>query len=414
MANVRPFKAVRPVRDKVHLVASRSYVSYPPAQLKAKLDENPFTFIHIINPDHGLPHPAPNGSVELFRRIGHRFNEFYDEGIFMRETKPSMYLYKQERLNSTSLGIIAAIAVEDYDSGCIKIHEQTLERREKLFAQYLDTTSFNAEPVLLCHNNDDELERLTRLIMVEQPEYDYSTTDRVRHQLWPVSDTEILAQLEKVYDGMDSLYIADGHHRSASSSLLAKTRNEGKVKDPNQAHNYFMAYLIPSSSLNIHGFHRMLKDLNGLSKDELLVQLALLGDLHQQDLPGENQRKGMFDFYIDGTWYRLDAASNIEPHTPDTQWLTEALLSPIWNISDLRTDERIRFRPGSSSAHDLALEVDQGGFSCAIYMHPVSFSELKHVSDVGGTMPPKSTWIEPKLRSGLTIFTFDEEERINE
>ncbi|MDG1158078.1 MAG: DUF1015 domain-containing protein [Flavobacteriales bacterium] len=414
MATVRPFKAVRPVKDKVHLVASRSYVSYPPAQLKAKLDENPFTFIHIINPDHDLPNPAAKASIELFRRIGHRFNEFCDEGIFMRDSKPSMYLYKQERSNSSSLGFIAAIAVDDYDNGTIKIHEQTIERREKLFAQYLDTTSFNAEPVLLCHQNDDELDRLSRLIMVDLPEYDYSTTDRVRHQLWPVNDPEILSKIEGIYDEMDALYIADGHHRSASSSLMARNRNEGKKVDPQQAHNYFMAYLIPASSLNIHGFHRMMKDTNGLNKESLLAKLAAHGDLHQIDQAGEQQRKGMFDFYIDGFWYRLDAASNIAPHMPDTQWLTEALLGPIWNIQDLRTDERIRFRPGSSSAYDLSLEVDRGAFACAIYMHPVSFSELKHVSDVGGTMPPKSTWIEPKLRSGLTIFTFDEEERITE
>lgn len=414
MAIVKPFKAVRPVKDKVHLVASRSYVSYNDEQLHAKLSENPFTFIHIINPDHDRPNPAPRASTELFRRIAHRFNEFLDEGTFVREQKPCLYLYKQDRGNAVSIGIIGVVANKDYRDGKIKKHEQTIERREALFAQYLNTVSFNAEPVLLCHENNDHIDDLYRQAMAGMPEYDFTTTDRSRHTLWAISDEQLIQDFGFAYEQLESLYIADGHHRSASSARLSEFRYPDGNVASNEACEFFMAYIIPASSLSIHSFHRVIKDLNGLSKDEFLAKLVPLGNLEKINHPMLEKHKGMIDIYLEGEWYRLDASSKVKPFEPDSSWLTNNILNPLLDIKDLRTDKRIRFRPGSVSVLDLASQVDSGDFACAMALHPVAFAELKHISDHGGTMPPKSTWIQPKLRSGLTVFTFLEDEKVSE
>ncbi|MGB1033214.1 MAG: DUF1015 family protein, partial [Flavobacteriales bacterium] len=240
----------------------------------------------------------------------------------------------------------------------------------------------------------------------------FTTTDRARHTLWTISDPELIKCFEDEYDQIDSLYIADGHHRSASSARLADLRGSGSKKE--KAFEHFMAYIIPSSSLTIKGFHRMLKDLNGQSSEEFIEALKKVCELQSIYLPGSDLHKGMMDLYIDSKWYRLDASSLIEPYEPDSSWLTQNVLSPLLNIKDLRTDNRIKFFPGSNSIESIMKAVDSGEFAAGIYMHPVAFSELKHISDNGGTMPPKSTWIEPKLRSGLTIFTFLEEENLAE
>ncbi|NQX91113.1 MAG: DUF1015 domain-containing protein [Flavobacteriales bacterium] len=414
MADIRPFKAVRPVKDKVHLVASRSYVSYPEEKLKNKLDENPFTFIHIINPDHGRQHPSPKASIELFRKIGHRFNEFLDEGVYIREVQPAMYLYKQDRGGVSSIGIVAAVSNQNYRDGEIKKHEQTIERREELFAKYLNTVNFNAEPVLLCHENNEELEIITRQVMGQDPEYDFTTTDRVRHTLWVISDPKTINSLETCYQQMDALYIADGHHRCASSAKLSEMRGADAEGKKDHAVEHFMAYIIPSSSLNIHGFHRVIKDLNGLSSQEFIEQIKSICEVEQIVMPELNRHKGMMDMYLDGKWWRIDASSLIEPYEPDSSWLTNNILAPLLDIKDLRTDKRIKFRPGSQHIEQLVKAVDNGDHQCLILMHPVAFSELKYISDAGGIMPPKSTWIEPKLRSGLTIFTFLEQEKLTE
>ena len=248
--------------------------------------------------------------------------------------------------------------------------------------------------------------------MGSSPEYDFTTTDRARHTLWAISDPSMIKLFEEEYNQIDSLYIADGHHRSASSARLADLRGSGKNKE--KAFEHFMAYIIPSSSLTIKGFHRMLTDLNGQSSIQFIEALKKVCEVQSIYLPGSNLRKGMMDLYIDSKWYRLDASSQIEPYEPDSSWLTDHVLSPILDIKDLRTDKRIKFLPGSNSVESIMKTVDSGEFAAGIYMHPVAFSELKHISDNGGTMPPKSTWIEPKLRSGLTIFTFLEEENLAE
>lgn len=408
MVKIQPFKAIRPARDKACLVASRSYISYNSLQLNAKLAGNPYTFIHIINPDYKSPNPAKGGTREIFEKIRTKFWEFKSEGILKRDASASFYLYKQIRPDGESVGLVAAAHVDDYLNGKIKVHEQTISRREDLFADYLDVTNFHAEPVLLCHDDHPDLEQLYAQIMRDRPEYDFSTTDRNQHQMWLISEQEMIKNLVSQFEAISSLYIADGHHRSASSAKLAKQRGEYAAND---LHNWYMVYLIPASSLSIHGYHRLVKDLGGLTPEEFCAAITMNHKLKPIDRPDTHLGPGIINMYVDHQWYRISVLKDLDEETIEAQWLTDHILKPILNIGDLRNDPRIRFRDGKRPKEMLAKEVDEKNAACAFVLHPITFNKLKGIADAGATMPPKSTYIEPKLRSGLTIYTFDPSEQ---
>jgi uncharacterized protein (DUF1015 family) len=407
MAQIRPFKAIRPTRDKACLVASRSYVTYNSVQLNDKLAGNPYTFIHILNPDHGKVEQAKGGTRELFGRIKDSFWDFVNDGILKRDEQPAFYLYKQIRPDGESIGLIATAHVDDYKNGKIRVHEQTISRRENLFADYLDVTNFHAEPVLLCHDNNQELEAAYQRIMSQRPECDFSTTDKCQHQLWIIDENSLVENLIQQFKSIPALYIADGHHRSASSAQLASQRSK---LSKNDLHNWYMVYLIPASSLAIHGYHRLVKDLGGLSPEEFCSEIQKNNSLIPIDQPDSHLGRGIINMYLDHQWYRISVLKELDDSTIGAQWLTDHILKPILKIGDLRSDPRIRFRDGKRPKTILADEVDQKHAACAFALHPVTFNELKGIADAGATMPPKSTYIEPKLRSGLTIYTFEPEE----
>jgi uncharacterized protein (DUF1015 family) len=413
MAKIFPFRAIRAPRDKVGLVASRSYINYSKSDLISRLKGNPYTFLHVLNPDNSVGNNAPRSRNARFLNIKDKLHAFIDDGHLFKEEDPAIYIYRQEAADFAFFGLICGISIDDYLSGNIKIHENTLTRKERLFKQYLDCTRFNAEPVLLTHKPIRSVNSLINKYSKRFPDYDFRTTDTVRHQLWVIrAKTDILA-IQKAYDGLDSLYLADGHHRSASSALLAKSDRRKKV--PGIGSEMFMVLNVPEDQLRILAFDRLVKDLNGLTKEDFLERLEEHFKIKQvKKKKGFRPKKvHRFGIYIEGKWYRIilrkkfrDFKSPVE--SLDVQILTKFILEPLLGIVDQKNDRRISFSGGYEDVSQIENLVNKKKFKIGISLFPVSTEQLKDIADASQVMPPKSTWIEPKLRSGLTIMDLDD------
>lgn len=407
MAKVIPFKAVRPTRDKVSLVASRSYQTYTQAEREARLDYNPFSFLHILNP--GYKYDKEISGSERFTLVRNRYLEFKEDKIFIQDKEASYYIYKiVNREGQVFNGIIAATSAEDYENNIIKKHEDTIEYRESIFKNYLKTVGFNAEPVLLTYPDNPELAKLISNAQQQRAEFEFTTTYRDTHYLWVVNQPETIDQIQKAFESISTIYIADGHHRSASSSLLSK---EMKIEN-NERYNFFMSYLIPESDLRIYEFNRLVKGLNGLSKEEFLMQLDSLYRIENRGKAlYQPTKKHHFSMYLDGEFYSLflrksNYIFNNALDALDTQILFKTILEPILGISDLRNDNRIDYYYDKNGLLTIKRKIDDDEFTVGFGLVPISIEEMKAIADQGLTMPPKSTFIVPKLRSGITIYEF--------
>lgn len=408
MAVIKPFKGIRPGRDKAHLVVSRSVNTYKKNILQAKLEENPYTFLHIILPEYGGKSTTKPNSIERFKLVKKKYDEFKSKKVLIKDSKESLYIYLQVKKGNRYLGIIGAASIEDYMNGVIKIHEQTLTKRVEVFTNYLDVCGFNAEPVLLTYKDDKIINGVLKKYTDTRAEYEFTTADEITHYLWPVMDKNDLAKIFNSFSKMDSIYIADGHHRFSSSALLAKKINRnGKIK--RGAHNYCLSYFIAESNLRIFDFNRLVKDLNGLTVEAFLKKISANFRISKASKKIISPRKKHeFVFYAEQHWYSLslkkgiikkkDALSNL-----DAQILTQLILDPVLGIKDLRTDNRISFLGGHEGMIGLKNSVDDGKSKAAFALFPVKVDELKTIADDKQIMPPKSTYIEPKLRSGLVI-----------
>ena len=412
MAKIIPFKAVRPTRDKVSLVASRSYQTYTQEERDARLEYNPFSFLHIVNPGYKY-HKEIHGP-ERYQLVRNRYLEFKEEKIFIQDKEPAYYVYKiVNREKQEFNGIVAAVSVEDYDNNIIKKHEDTLEYRERIFTDYLKTVGFNAEPVLLTYPDDPELKALILEAQNERPEFEFTTTYRDTHYLWIVNDPLEVETIKAAFTKVDDIYIADGHHRSSSSCLLAREmKDECKNKDRQEHYNYFMSYLIPESELRIYEFNRLVKGLNGLNKELFLIELdALYRIENRRNEHYQPSKKHHFSMYLDGEYYSLYLRKDLYKINNaleglDTQILYKTILEPILGISDLRNDTRITYSYRKNGFVNVKSRIDSGEFTVGFGLLPTNIEELKAVANEGRTMPPKSTFIVPKLRSGVTIYEF--------
>ena len=412
MALIIPFKAVRPTRDKVNLLAARPYDSYTAMQVEARLRDNPFSFLHIVNP--GYKFQLEISGQERYGMVRNRYEEFKEDGVFIQDEKPSFYIYKiVNRDGLKFVGIVGAASVEDYAAGIIKKHEDTLEYRELMLKDYLKTVGFNAEAVLLTYPDNVDLEVIINYVMQSRPEYEFTTTYRDTHYLWNVDDKILLKKIEKIFASMPSLYIADGHHRSASSYLLSQElKKENPEHTGQEAYNFFMSYLIPESNLKIYEFNRLVKDLNGMSKEQFLIHLDKIFRIENRGLdyykPAE---KNTFSMYLDGEFYSLSLRKKKYQITNaldslDAQVLYSTILKPLLGIEDLRNDQRIEYSHGKKDLAYVQTAVDAGAFAVGFGLLPVTTEELKKIADEGLKMPPKTTYIEPKLRSGVTVYEF--------
>lgn len=412
MAIVKPFKAVRATRDKVAMVSSKPYEIYTPEMRNAKLAFNPFTFLHVINP--GYKYQKQNIFGELrFKLVHNRYLEFKEDKIFTQDKIPAFYIYQKNTTTKSFCGIIAATSVADYHNKVIKKHEGTLKKRELLFENYLKNTGFNAEPVLLTYPDNEEIDSIIKKYKVQRPEYEFSTTDKDTHVLWVVNNAIDIEKITTAFKEIDTLYIADGHHRSTSSCLLAERLAKENPKHTGaEDYNFFMSYLLPESELSIFEFNRFITDLNGLTPNEFLIELDTFFRIEnrRQELY-KPKEKHHFSMYLNGNFYALYLRKSLYNFTDalsklDAQILYETVLKPILGIDDIRNDSKIVYSQNKTDSLELKSKVDSGDFKVSFGMLPTTIKELKEIVDGDLLMPPKTTYIEPKLRSALTIYEF--------
>lgn len=422
MSKIIPFKAVRPTPDKVALVTCRNYDDYSPAELASWLNFNPYSFLHVINPAY--VHAQKITLEKRYKGVAHKYQDFKNEGVFIKEEKPVFFLYQIQTKIQSFTGIVAGTSIEDYKNNVIKKHEDTLQYRVELFKDYLHQTEFNTEPVLITYPDNAAIDSWIAEKKKEQPIYHYATTNKEIHTLWKIASDKEIAWLQQQFEKIPELYIADGHHRSASAELLYdQDKHLG-----NENLNYFMSFLIAESNVKIYEYNRIIRDLNGFTKDDFLQKLSehFIIKTKEQEL-WKPQSKFEFGMYLDGNFYALfykqasSASGQAKQKTRaigeqsvaknpsilenlDAQILYDKVLLPLLAIEDLRNDERIEYIPGKQSISTIKELVDEGEFAVGFMLYPSDISEIKALADNNLIMPPKSTYIEPKFRSGLMVY----------
>ncbi len=404
MAKINPFKAVRPAPDKVALVTCRTYDDYSSAELAAWLSFNPYSFLHVIHPAYA--HAQKITLEKRFKGVAHKYQDFKDEDILIAENSTAFYIYEIETKGQLFTGIIAGASIADYQNGYIKKHEDTLQYRVELFKDYLHQTHFNTEPVLITYPDSIEINTFLSLQKQQQPIYSFATPNKEKHTLWKLDTQTEMDWLVEHFDKIPNLYIADGHHRSASAELLyEQDKHLG-----NENLNYFMSFLIAESTVKIYEYNRLVRDLNGLTKDDFIKKLAehFIIKTKDQEL-WKPQNKFEFGMYLDGSFYALfykheqhDESSLL--NSLDAQILYATVLHPLLGIEDLRNDERIDYIPGKQSIAIIKELVDEGEFQVGFMLYPSDINEIKALADNNLIMPPKSTYIEPKFRNGLVVY----------
>lgn len=411
MAKIQAFHAYRPPSELAPSVITRTADSYSSEERRRILHNDPYSFLHVIHPEAGkeVKETLPN-TKERFEKVRQQFEAFYRSGVFVREGEAALYLYELTGPEGTYCGLIGGASVEDLKKDRIKKHEQTLEKREKLLKEYLKVCDINADPVLLCHPRHAPLDELIEHIRIEEPEYDLRTEDDgKRHRLWPILQKDWIRRIQECFSSMSTLYIADGHHRSASSLRLAEELEKEGAEADEDGYAAFMAYFIPEDQLNIHGYHRCVTDLNGYSTEDLLKELEADFQVIPSSGPVDADTLHEFGLYLDGNWYLLypypDRFDHRDPiGSLDASILYERILSPLLDVQDPRSSERVYFHGAPKGLDPMIRDLEAGKFRVAFTLAPVPLEQLKEVADRGRVMPPKTTWIEPKLRSALLIY----------
>ena len=419
---VKPFAAVRPTASVADQVAALPYDVYDRAEAVAAVDSEPLSFLNIDRPETQFPADADIYAPEVYAKARELFDAHRADGTFVTEPAPCFYLYELTMGGRSQTGVVACCAIDDYLENVIKKHENTLEKKELDRIRHIDALDAQTGPIFLTYRDSDAIDILVAAVKKTAPLYDFAGEDGVTHRVWRMAAASEETACSQAYAGLVAAfakvpcaYIADGHHRAASAVKVGLARREANPGyDGTEEFNYFMSVLFPASQLSILAYNRVVRDLNGLTKDEFLNALA--GEngpfeiIHKQESQLEPIDKGAVGMYLDREWYGLGVKPEFESSDPveglDVSIIQEKVLAPILGISDPRTDGRIEFVGGIRGLRELERKVNRidargDGPAVAFAMFPTSIDELLNVADAGRLMPPKSTWFEPKLRSGL-------------
>ena len=414
MAILKPFRGYRPPKEIVKELASRPYDVLNAREARQEAGDNPYSFLRVVKPEVELQETINLYSQEVYDKALSNFKKFIEKGYLVRDDKPCYYVYAQTWGEKTQYGIVGCAAVEDYLQDVIKKHELTRPDKEEDRMKHVRITNANAEPVFFTYPGQQAIDEIVAGVVQHDPVYDFEADDGFGHHFWIIDNDELVAKLEKLFAGVQYFYVADGHHRTAAAALVGKEN-----KDNNPAHtgdepyNYFMAVLFPDNQLTIIDYNRVVKDLNGLDKETFLQKLE--ADFEIRDMGTEAFKPGdlhVMSMYLDGIWYAMEARSHTyDDNDPigvlDVTILSKSVLEPILGIKDLRTDKRIDFVGGIRGLDELRRRVDSGEMQVAFALYPVTMQQLMDIADTGNIMPPKTTWFEPKLRSGLVVNALD-------
>lgn len=412
--DIRPFKAYLPAEDIAAKAVSKPFDFYTHDELDAILHSNTYSFLNIIKPDYNSEDKAPANSEELFVKSHNKFLEFVEREIYGLHPADSYFIYRQTSAKGSNTGLIVAASVNDYKQGKIKIHEQTIARKEVVLKDYLRSVKINAEPVLLTYPSKTDISaRIAAITSQKKATYNIHV-EPVDHELWVVDNAADVAFFTNAFALLPEVFVADGHHRLASSSLLYDefaAANPNSDKLPN--YERFMAAMYADDQLGLYEFNRLVKDLNNLSDEAFIEKLKknFLVVLHSEEAV-KPMHPHEFTMYLSGCWYYLSLNSQAQEqylhgNPLDADLLTELILSPLLGIANLRADKRIGFTSGVQGLQTVAYRVDSGKFKAAFVLHPVQFEQFYAISLAGKTMPPKSTWFEPKLLNGLVIYSYE-------
>lgn len=411
MPTIRPFRSVRPAEEKASSIAALPYDVYNRAEAKQAVIQNPLSFLKIDRAETQFPDDADMYSQQIYDRARDTLQEMLSDGSFIEDDKPYYYLYALTLDGRTQTGIVGCASIDDYLNGIIRRHENTKEEKELDRIRHVDTLSAQTGPIFLTYRPQPELKQITEAAKEAAPLYDFTAEDGIRHQVWKIEQD--INTITELFAGIGHIYIADGHHRAASA-VKAGLKRRASYPDytGNEEFNYFLSVLFPSDELKIYDYNRVVTGWNGYTLEKLLEAISTQFDIREMPRLRHPSQKGEVAMYICKKWYSLTAHDNLYTQDPvndlDVSILQNVILGPVLGIQDPRTDPRIQFVGGIRGLDELVRLVDEGEEKVAFAMYPTSMDELLLVADSGRLMPPKSTWFEPKLRSGLFIHPFEQ------
>ena len=407
MPLIRPFAGLRPVPERAEEVVAPPYDVLNSAEARERAAGKPWSFLHISKAEIDLPEDTDPYDPAVYAKSAENLQKMLDEGILFREDKDCYYAYRLIMNGHSQIGLVAAASVADYDSNRIRKHEYTRPAKEDDRVRQIEALNAQTGPVLLTYRSQDDMDNILAEVAKGEPLVDVTADDGVQHTFWVINDDDTIAKISAGFDAMNAIYIADGHHRSASASRVAKS----KGGDGNQNSDYFLSVIYPHNQMKILDYNRVVKDLNSLSKDELLAKLDGKFEVNAEDEAVSPSKPTEFGMYLDGQWYRLNINADLIPNDPvkslDVSLLADNLIEPVLGISDPRTDNRIDFVGGIRGLGELEKRVNSGEMAVAFSLFPTRMEALMDVADANEVMPPKSTWFEPKLADGLVSHVLD-------
>lgn len=414
MSVLKPFKGWRPLPELAAAIASRPYDVMNRAEAYEEAADNPHSFLHIIRSEIDLPDTVGDYDQTVYLKAKENFEQWAKAGIFAADKGENFYIYEQEWLGYIQTGIMGLISTDDYLNDVIKKHEFTRPAKELDRINHMKVTRLHAEPILTAYPAVAEIDALVESVTKKQaPNYNFTASDGIRHTLWTIDNPVLNQTLSRLFaQKVPAIYIADGHHRAASSVKVAMDCRENNIEhDGSEEYNFILAVVFPDNQLRIIDYNRLVKDLNGLNTADFLAKVAQNFIIDPQNEPYKPDQPRRFSMYLDGKWYALTAKPHLYQDADvigslDVSILSNGLIDPILGIKDQRTDSRIDFVGGIRGLEELQRRTDSGEMRIAFAFYPVSMAELIAVADSGNVMPPKSTWFEPKLRSGLVVHRF--------